>query len=49
MVFSKWQAELRPDLPHVVLHHPMDEGNLGTIQRTLLGLGGLVAKLERKD
>ena len=38
-VFSKWQAELRPDLPHVVLHHPMDEGNLGTIQRTLLGLG----------
>ena len=39
MVFSKWQAELRPDLPHVVLHHPMDEGNLGTIQRTLLGLG----------
>jgi len=22
-----------------VLHHPMDEGNLGTIQRTLLGLG----------
>lgn len=39
MVFSKWQAELRPELPHVVLHHPMDEGNLGTIQRTLLGLG----------
>lgn len=39
MVFSKWQAELRPDRPHVVLHHPMDEGNLGTIQRTLLGLG----------
>ena len=38
-VFSKWQAELRPELPHVVLHHPMDEGNLGTIQRTLLGLG----------
>ena len=25
--------------PHVALHHPMDEGNLGTIQRTLLGLG----------
>lgn len=39
VVFSKWQAELKKDRPHVVLHHPMDEGNLGTIQRTLLGLG----------
>lgn len=39
VVFSKWQAVLEPGLPHVVLHHPMDEGNLGTIQRTLLGLG----------
>lgn len=39
VVFEKWQAELLPDAPHVVLHHPMDEGNLGTIQRTLLGLG----------
>lgn len=39
VVFTKWQAELMPDRPHVVLHHPMDEGNLGTIQRTLLGLG----------
>ena len=39
VVFEKWQAELNPDAPHVVLHHPMDEGNLGTIQRTLLGLG----------
>ena len=39
VVFEKWQAELQSDGPHVVLHHPMDEGNLGTIQRTLLGLG----------
>lgn len=39
MVFEKWQAELEADKPHVVLHHPMDEGNLGTIQRTMLGLG----------
>lgn len=39
VVFEKWQSELAPDAPHVVLHHPMDEGNLGTIQRTLLGLG----------
>lgn len=39
VVFEKWQAELEPDAPHVVLHHPMDEGNLGTIQRTMLGLG----------
>jgi len=39
VVFSKWQADLQPHTPHVVLHHPMDEGNLGTIQRTLLGLG----------
>ncbi len=39
VVFEKWQAALAPGKPHVVLHHPMDEGNLGTIQRTMLGLG----------
>lgn len=39
VVFEKWQSELETAAPHVVLHHPMDEGNLGTIQRTLLGLG----------
>lgn len=39
VVFEKWQAELDSTVPHVVLHHPMDQGNLGTIQRTLLGLG----------
>lgn len=41
LVFEKWQSDLRADRPHVALHHPMDEGNLGTIQRTLLGLGFL--------
>lgn len=39
LVFQKWQAELDAARPHLVLHHPMDEGNLGTIQRTMLGLG----------
>lgn len=38
VVFEKWQSELAAEEPHVVLHHPMDEGNLGTIQRTMLGL-----------
>ncbi len=39
VVFEKWQAALAPHAPHVVLVNPMDEGNLGTIQRTLLGFG----------
>ena len=39
VVFEKWQAELEAERPHVLLHHPMDEGNLGTILRTLLGFG----------
>ena len=39
LVFDKWQAELCRERPHVLLHHPMDEGNLGTILRTLLGFG----------
>ncbi|MCE5342386.1 MAG: TrmH family RNA methyltransferase [Eubacteriales bacterium] len=39
IVFEKWQATLDAAKPHIVLHHPMDEGNLGTIQRTMLGLG----------
>jgi len=38
LVFEKWQAELAAMTSHVVLVNPMDEGNLGTIQRTLLGL-----------
>ena len=39
IVFEKEQSALDATAPHVALHHPMDEGNLGTIQRTLLGLG----------
>jgi len=39
VVFEKWQAMPDAGKPHIVLHHPMDEGNLGTIQRTMLGLG----------
>ncbi len=39
VVFEKWQAQLDGEAPQGVSHHPRDEGNLGTIQRTLLGLG----------
>lgn len=39
VVFDKWQADLRENAPHVALVSPMDEGNLGTILRTLLGFG----------
>lgn len=39
VVFEKWQAEPADDQPHVVLVNPMDGGNLGTIQRTMLGFG----------
>lgn len=39
VVFSKVRSELMPDAPHVALHRPMDEGNLGTIQRSMLGFG----------
>ena len=38
-VFTKFQDALDPSKPHVVLHHPGDSGNLGTILRTALGLG----------
>ena len=36
-VFSKFEDDLRPDKPHIVLHHPSDSGNVGTIFRTALG------------
>jgi TrmH family RNA methyltransferase len=39
VAFEKREAALAPGRPHIVLHHPMDEGNLGTIQRTMLGFG----------
>lgn len=39
VVFEKWQAVLDAAAPHVVLVNPMDEGNLGTVLRTMLGFG----------
>ena len=38
-VFGKFSDDLNPDKPHVVLHHPSDCGNVGTILRTALGFG----------
>ena len=38
-VFEKFSDRLRDDTPHVVLHHPGDSGNAGTIIRTALGFG----------
>jgi len=37
VVFEKFQGNLSVDGPHVVLHHPCDAGNMGTILRTALG------------
>ena len=39
VVFQKQTAPLNPARSHIVLHHPMDDGNLGAIQRSMLGLG----------
>lgn len=38
-VFRKFEGELTPDAPHLVLDHPGDMGNLGTILRTAAGFG----------
>jgi len=38
-VFSKREEELDPGRPHVLLHHPGDCGNVGTILRAALGFG----------
>lgn len=38
-VFQKFDDALNGDKPHVVLHHPSDCGNVGTILRTSLGFG----------
>ena len=38
-VFSKFQDRLNPEKSHIVLHHPGDSGNVGTILRTALGFG----------
>ena len=37
--FSKYACRLKEGAPHVALVDPSDMGNLGTIQRTLLGFG----------
>ena len=37
--FAKYGEKLCPGLPHVALVHPGDMGNLGTIERTVLGFG----------
>lgn len=39
IVFDKYDSTLHNDMPHIVLHHPSDMGNLGTILRTCLGFG----------
>lgn len=37
--FEKYSCGLRPGLPHIALVDPGDMGNLGTIERTILGFG----------
>ena len=39
MVYKKAEGVFDADSPHIVLHHPSDSGNLGTILRTALGFG----------
>ncbi len=39
LVFEKFSDALSPDANHIVLHHPSDKGNLGTVLRTALGFG----------
>lgn len=39
MVYKKAEGVFDDEAPHVVLHHPSDSGNLGTILRTALGFG----------
>ena len=39
MVYKKAEGRFDEDNPHIVLHHPSDSGNLGTILRTALGFG----------
>ena len=39
VVFGKQPEPLFPQQDHIVLHHISDQGNLGTILRTALGLG----------
>jgi TrmH family RNA methyltransferase len=38
-VFTKYENQLNPDKPHIVLVNPSNMGNLGTIIRTAVGMG----------
>ncbi|UCD09691.1 MAG: TrmH family RNA methyltransferase [Dehalococcoidales bacterium] len=38
-IFHKYASTLDPDQPHIVVVNPSDMGNLGTIIRTIAGLG----------
>ena len=44
MVYKKAEGRFDEDSPHIVLHHPSDSGNLGTILRTAdaFGCGGVL-------
>ena len=39
MVYKKQEGALCEAAPHIVLHHPSDSGNMGTILRAALGFG----------
>lgn len=39
MVYKKAEGRFDEDSPHIVLHHPSDSGNLGTILRTADAFG----------
>lgn len=38
-VFDKYESDILPEKPHIMLVNPSDSGNLGTIIRTGLGFG----------
>lgn len=38
-IFEKYEEELNPDKPHIVLVNPSNMGNLGTILRTATAMG----------
>jgi RNA methyltransferase, TrmH family len=38
-VFTKYESSLDPGVPHIVLDQPRNMGNMGTIIRTMVGLG----------
>mgnify|MGYP001074782776 CR=1 FL=1 len=45
MVYKKAEGRFDEDSPHIVLHHPSDSGNLGTILRTADAAGYKLAIL----